>query len=77
VPGRLIFYVIKIGRSARAGKAIAMENAWPLDELKYRTVARTENPEKQLTVVVVVVQRSKVLLADKFTFSCVRSTGVP
>jgi hypothetical protein len=26
VPGRLIFHVIKIGRSARAGKATAMEN---------------------------------------------------
>jgi hypothetical protein len=26
VPGRLIFHVIKIGRSARTGKAIAMEN---------------------------------------------------
>jgi hypothetical protein len=26
VPRRLIFHVIKIGRSARAGKATAMEN---------------------------------------------------
>jgi hypothetical protein len=26
VPGRLIFHVIKIGRSARAGKETAMEN---------------------------------------------------
>jgi hypothetical protein len=26
VPGRLIFHVIKIGRSARAGKVTAMEN---------------------------------------------------
>jgi hypothetical protein len=26
VPARLIFHVIKIGRSARAGKATAMEN---------------------------------------------------
>ena len=26
MPGRLIFHVIKIGRSARAGKATAMEN---------------------------------------------------
>jgi hypothetical protein len=39
VPARLIFHDIKIGRSARAGKAAVMENGLQAKRLEYFTYA--------------------------------------